>query len=96
MYDWTSQGDNQSDGAFLQWKPVCYVKTEYNTRSVSRAGHYGLKNFTDLYDLDRQPQLLYAYFGDTLEKEQLAVKAVNVSFGFTGDKFYRNTDYTGW
>ena len=96
MVDWTSRGDSQKDGAFIQWKPVCYIKSDYNTRSASFAKNYGLQNTTDVFDLDLKPYLLYAYFGDDLAQGHLEVMGVNVSYGLSNDKFYRNTNYTGW
>lgn len=96
MLDWTSEGDHQSSGAFVQWKPVCYLKHEYNTRSASKVTEYDLQNYTQISDLDAQPHLLYAFFGDRLTSGKVGVQAINVSFGLSGDKFYQNTNYTGW
>jgi hypothetical protein len=52
----------------------------------------------DLKDVTNIPErsLAYAFYGKTLTERKIAMKASNVSFGLTSDKFYTGTNYTSW
>ena len=97
MVDWLSDSaaTTHSDGAFLQWKPVCYTNIERSMASATEAKHYWLQN-TTLNDIHKQRSVTLAYFGSVMYEGGSDLMATNVSFGMSKDKFYGNTNYTSW
>ncbi|GAB6019901.1 hypothetical protein CHUAL_001436 [Chamberlinius hualienensis] len=83
------------NSSFMQWKPICYTKTdrtpEYSTNSIHSINH-------NLTVSDREYEMYsslgYAYFGDDVNR--ISAGWLNVSFGLEGDGFYQDSDYLSW
>ncbi|XP_046332564.1 glycosylated lysosomal membrane protein-like [Haliotis rufescens] len=84
---------DQANGAFVQWKPVCYQDTPRSRSVATSVQKYALgdiKNVTSLL----KSSLAYAYFSDDLFSMNSAT--TNVSFGLSKDGSYTKTNYTSW
>ncbi|XP_064620459.1 glycosylated lysosomal membrane protein B-like [Lineus longissimus] len=90
IVDWRSHPDQL--GAYMQWKPVCYKKNVRTMADSTSTRMYDLQDVTTI----PERSLASAYFGKELTERKIAMKANNISFGLTGDKFYIDTNYTSW
>ena len=96
--DWVTDVDDESKGAFLQWKPVCYNAASRSIASSMKTGHYSLANFSVEHYGNYKSGLAFAYFGWSL-MNGTHMKASNLSFGGAGDDtsmFFDVAKYTSW
>jgi hypothetical protein len=83
---------NETSGAFLQWKPVCYTTEERSMQSSTKVSYYSLVQYNVTSDNIKRG-LMFAYFGYS----KTHIRAGNVSFGGAGDDlYYNNTAYVSW
>lgn len=97
VFDIVSPRSSQaSEGAFFQYRPVCYT-TKYRTVSGSTELKQGdIKNFNNSEDeieifLSTLP---FSYFGYTIETK--IAQRTNITFGLSGDGFYSRSNYTSF
>ncbi|XP_078697803.1 glycosylated lysosomal membrane protein A-like isoform X1 [Branchiostoma floridae x Branchiostoma belcheri] len=90
LFELTTMRSDQTD-SYVQWKPVCYTK---HTRTMGVATPTKTYNLKDL-DTKGIPAdtIARAYFTNM---DSLQRKALNISFGLTGDGSYVATNFTSW
>jgi hypothetical protein len=79
--------------AYLQWRPVSYIKPDRDVTNSSSTISYPVKNATtDSYFNNKN--LFYSYYGENLFN--ILVQRMNISLGGKGDNFYKETQYATW
>ena len=102
LTNWYSESRHQQQGAYLQWKPVCYKSSARQRATATKVKLYKLQpgevvyNSTLHNDSVSPLNLGLAYYGNLLYTGDYAMRATNVSFGLSKDKFYKDTNYTTW
>ncbi|XP_078605682.1 glycosylated lysosomal membrane protein B-like [Branchiostoma floridae x Branchiostoma japonicum] len=90
LFELTMTHRDQTD-SYVQWKPVCYTKSTRSMAVATPTKTYKLK------DLDTTSipadTIARAYFTNL---DRLQRKALNVSFGLTGDGSYVASNFTSW
>lgn len=76
------------DGAFIQYRPVCYVNA---FRSVSDSTEFKQSTLTKSGIEEFKDSLPFLYFGFSLEAH--IAQGFNISFGVSGDGFYSKNKY---
>ncbi|XP_011504557.1 PREDICTED: lysosomal protein NCU-G1-like [Ceratosolen solmsi marchali] len=79
--------------AYLQWRPVSYIKPDRDVTNSSSTVFYPIKNATtDIYFSNTN--LLYMYYGENMFN--ILVQRMNISLGGKGDNVYKETQYATW
>lgn len=94
--NWLSKTGNLDDTGFLQWKPVCYQKSERARSSATAMKHYKFENIsmTDTKQGQMNQSILFGYYGYRLL--EISKTAMNWSFGIGNDGGYNKTQYLAW
>ena len=88
-----ASSDAKAPGAYLQWKSVCYKEEVRSVQTSTGVEKYDLQ----ATNVTANISVALAFFGwRLLTPGKLLVRATNVSFGFTDDKFYASTNYSAW
>ncbi|KZC13593.1 Lysosomal protein NCU-G1, partial [Dufourea novaeangliae] len=88
-----SMDDYQTEGAYLQWRPVSYTNTSRDVTSSTETVQYPALKVTDHTSAIKN-SLLYCYYGDKVN--DLLTQRIIVSLGMQGDGFYKRTNYSTW
>ena len=84
---------NDSCGAFLQYRPVCYTTKD---RTVSGSTELKQGAIQDFINNEKEIEMFtytlpYSYYGYKLSS--IIAQGTNITFGMTGDGFYSRTNY---
>ncbi|XP_078052333.1 glycosylated lysosomal membrane protein isoform X1 [Augochlora pura] len=85
--------DYQTQGAYLQWRPVSYTSAFRDSTNFTETVQYPPIKVAD-HTNAIQNSLLYCYYGDQVNG--LLTQRIIVSLGTKGDGFYRKTYYSTW
>lgn len=88
-----SMENYQTEGAYLQWKPISYGDASRDVSSTIETVQYPplkVANHTSAI----VNSMLYSYYGDKVN--DLLTQRIIVSFGTKGDGFYKKTYYSTW
>jgi len=77
---------------FLQWRPVCYTST---VRDIGDSTGLVYSAVTDM-DISLLANNFLNWMLTDEELESLPGQGFNISFGTTGDGFYKASNYTAW
>lgn len=97
VYDVVSpRSSNGTQGAFLQYRPVCYTTSE---RTVSGSTELKQGEIVDFIGNDKEFEnfkntLPYCYYGYSLGSK--VAQGTNITFGSSGDGFYSRSNYTSF
>lgn len=83
------RSDNDTRGAFIQYRPVCYT-SRYRSVSYSTESRHGNPQLSETDDFEYS--LPYNFFGMTSLNDHLK-QAINITFGMPDDGFYSHTNY---
>ncbi|CAH0385567.1 unnamed protein product [Bemisia tabaci] len=81
-------------GGYLQWRPLVYTFNDRDYANSTDTVHYHVENITTEQENFLNNSLPFVFFEKNIS--QLAVRAMNVSFGFKLDGFYRKSGYLSW
>ncbi|ESO94478.1 hypothetical protein LOTGIDRAFT_118279 [Lottia gigantea] len=95
MFDWSTKPSNKNNGGYLEWKPICYTKTDRDRLSGTFVAYYSETNAKEQGGL-LEESIAYTYFGNVLFTTKYSKSATNISFGLSKDGFYTKTNYTVW
>ncbi|XP_076657599.1 glycosylated lysosomal membrane protein A [Halictus rubicundus] len=85
--------DYQTQGAYLQWRPVSYTSiARESTNSTETVQYSPIKVPDHISAIENS--MLYCYYGDKVN--DLLTQRIIVSLGTKGDGFYRRTFYSTW
>lgn len=88
-----SMDNYQTEGAYLQWRPVSYTTISRDTTNSTETMQYSplkVSNHTSAI----MNTMLYCYYGDKIDN--LLTQRIIVSLGTKGDGFYKRTYYSTW
>ncbi|KAJ2949555.1 hypothetical protein O0L34_g15474 [Tuta absoluta] len=86
----TPESYASGDGGYIQFRPVAYTKQE---RGVTTSTNAHVSNFTTV----RLPYWSSAVqFYSDFDRNNILVQGIYISFGETGDGFYKQHNYTAW
>lgn len=97
VYDIVSpRSFNDSQGAFFQYRPVCYTTKDRTVSGSTELKQGDIKNFTNDEKMVEEflYTLPYSFYGFTLASH--VVEHTNITFGSSGDGFYSRTNYTSF
>lgn len=97
VYDIVSpRSFNDSQGAFFQYRPVCYTTKDRTVSGSTELKQGAIRNFTNSEKLieDFMYTLPYSFYGFTLSAH--VTEHANITFGSSGDGFYSKTNYTSF
>ncbi|XP_065222850.1 glycosylated lysosomal membrane protein-like [Planococcus citri] len=83
---------NQAHSGYLQWLPIVYTSSNKVVSNSTKTFEYDIVNATrSLSDTVLNSSLLLDLRGFPIK-----VVSANISFGWSGDGFYRRTNYSSW
>ncbi|XP_017755803.1 PREDICTED: glycosylated lysosomal membrane protein A-like [Eufriesea mexicana] len=88
-----SMENYQTEGAYLQWKPISYGDASRDVSSTIETIQYPPLKVTN-HTSAIVNSMLYSYYGDKVN--DLLTQRIIVSFGTKGDGFYKKTYYSTW
>ncbi|KAJ8304707.1 hypothetical protein KUTeg_018290 [Tegillarca granosa] len=66
LNNWRTRPNDESNGGYIQWKPVCYLAEPRSRDSDTYVKHYSVNKVnSELKDMLKQ-SIAYAYFGEAL------------------------------
>ncbi|XP_031845138.1 glycosylated lysosomal membrane protein [Nomia melanderi] len=89
----TNMDDYQTQGAYLQWRPVSYTSISREIANATEIIQYPPLKVSDHTNAIKN-SMLYCYYGD--EVDNLLTQRIIVSLGAKGDGFYKRTYYSTW
>uniref|UniRef100_A0A1E1WLR1 Lysosomal protein NCU-G1 n=1 Tax=Pectinophora gossypiella TaxID=13191 RepID=A0A1E1WLR1_PECGO len=87
----TPESSRNSDGGFIQFRPVAYTQQE---RSVASSTNARISNFNKTLIPARST--LDKFYSYKYDPHDLLVQDIFISFGETGDGYYKQHNYTAW
>ncbi|XP_062580068.1 glycosylated lysosomal membrane protein-like [Saccostrea cucullata] len=90
--NWLTRPGNEDNGGYLQWKPVCYLKSARARSVATKVDTTGLV-YTEYVDDFLNNSILYSYFSDI---QMVSRYATNFTFGLEKDGGFTKTNYTSW
>ncbi|KAF7991239.1 hypothetical protein HCN44_002801 [Aphidius gifuensis] len=81
-----------NDKGYIQWRPVSYLSRDRLISSSTETIYYDIKNSLKLNNMS----ILYAYYGDDDQRNDILIQKINVTIGVHNDGFYRNSNYSTW
>lgn len=83
----------KESGAYIQWRPVVYTTSSRDMTNSTESVQYSIQKLSEPTTL-LNGSLLFNFYGYKLLEIQAS--ATNVSFGTSGDGFYRKTNFAAW
>ncbi|XP_048735456.2 glycosylated lysosomal membrane protein-like [Ostrea edulis] len=90
--NWLTRPGNEANGGYLQWRPVCYLKSARARSVATKVDATSLASTTYVDDF-LNSSVLYSYFPDI---EMISRYATNFTFGLEKDGGFTKTNYTSW
>lgn len=88
---------NEAHSGYLQWRPIVYTSPNKVVSNSTKTFEYDITNVTSAQTVGIfNSSLLLDSYGLNLSNFQLKASAENVSFGWSGDGFYKKTNYSSW
>lgn len=98
VYDIVSpRSDNDSRGAFFQYRPVCYTTVSRTVSGSTELKQGDIRSFNNnASDIDNKFSytLPFSYYGYTIGSR--IAQGSNITFGMHGDGFYSRSNYTSF
>ena len=85
----------QTQGGFVQWKPVCYQKHTRSRNVATTVKKYQLGDTHNVTEL-LMTSVAHAFYGSQLSQKGVAKHSLNISFGLSKDGTYFKTNYLSW
>lgn len=83
----------KESGAYIQWRPVVYTTSTRDMTNSTESVQYSIQKVFEPTSL-LNGSLLFNFYGYKLLDIQTSM--TNVSFGTSGDGFYRKTNFAAW
>ena len=61
MIDWTSGSADQTQGGYVQWKPVCYTSSARSFADLNKAKHYKLHVVNNTREMVPEKTIAFAF-----------------------------------
>nr|XP_022333281.1 glycosylated lysosomal membrane protein-like [Crassostrea virginica] len=92
--NWYTKPGDKGSGGYLQWKPVCYLKSSRARSVATKVDTTGLHSTVDVnVEGFLQSSIMYTYYPDITS---ISRYATNFTFGLTKDGGFTTTNYTSW
>lgn len=85
--------EGKESGAYIQWRPVVYTTSTRDMTNSTESIQYSIQKVSAPTAL-LNGSLLFNFYGYKLLEIQTST--TNVSFGTSGDGFYRKTNFAAW
>lgn len=88
-----SMNNYETEGAYLQWRPVSYTNIARDVTSSTETIQYPPTKVSNHTSAIRN-SMLYCYFGHKVN--DMLTQSIIISLGIRGDGFYTRTQYSTW